>query len=490
MNLAIIISIAEYQNTINLEGCINDAIAIKSTLEATNKFDRIKTFSGSVDSSHIKQELVQLIREFENEKISEVFFYFSGHGLFQNNEFYYVMSNYDANRINSTCLQNSELDNYFKNLKPELFIKVIDACQSGLQYIKDTASLDYYFQSGKQHFDKCYFMNSCLNTQSSYQSEKISDFTLAFIESLLEVKENSIRYKNIMDYISDKFNGNTSQNPLFIVQAKYVEEFCSNNSVFNVNIKKVLESIVPQKTAISKEQNLLDLIVEESKMHTSYDESIEILNSIQSKFENAKPIPELEKLFSTKMDVILNGFSIICEEEIAQFLFDSDIEYFAKSNYTSEWIKHSETPAIGAALTYSSLLSSYAGGRYEYSFQSFNPTFVTPFKGLTLNYIRRYQNIENYNCTITYLLNSTQIVLFYFYEKYISKNWEEFIHSEEIEWNYNIVKLKDRNKIEVELEKILSGFNQFVLKSLKKEYGLIEESKDNETNKADKNDST
>jgi hypothetical protein len=66
--------------------------------------------------------------------IDETLIYFSGHGVYQNDALL-CCTDFDINRPATTSISNSELDDLLRSVKPNVAVKVIDACQSGSPYI-------------------------------------------------------------------------------------------------------------------------------------------------------------------------------------------------------------------------------------------------------------------------------------------------------------------------------------------------------------------
>jgi hypothetical protein len=234
MNIAILIGISEYTNGIQvLPGSKNDVIQFENLIKNTKKYDDILTISENTESSKVKDKLTSFINDRKGKNIEEVLFYFSGHGDFVNDEFYYILSDFNFDKRTQTSLQNSELDNLIKSLSPRLVIKVVDACHSGVNYIKDIKALDTYIKSTSNQFNNCYFLYSSLNSQSSFQNDNFSFFTLSFLNSVKAFKETDVRYKDIIDYISDEFSSFPEQTPFFVTQADFTELFCTKNEQLN-----------------------------------------------------------------------------------------------------------------------------------------------------------------------------------------------------------------------------------------------------------------
>lgn len=76
-NLAIVIGVSEYKDQENLPACKNDAQIIHSILSESKKFDDILNIDGYVSGREVKSKVSEFVRGHENEKVEEIFFYFS-----------------------------------------------------------------------------------------------------------------------------------------------------------------------------------------------------------------------------------------------------------------------------------------------------------------------------------------------------------------------------------------------------------------------------
>lgn len=71
---------------------MNDVIQFDSLIRNTKKFDEILIISQETASGKVKDKLTSFINDRKGNSIDEVLFYFSGHGDFANDEFYYILS--------------------------------------------------------------------------------------------------------------------------------------------------------------------------------------------------------------------------------------------------------------------------------------------------------------------------------------------------------------------------------------------------------------
>ena len=232
-NIAIIIGISEYSNVQTLKGCKIDADSIRKLLEATAKYEDILQMDGKVDSSEIEQKLPEFIKKYKTASVDEVFFYYSGLGCLLNDTFAYVASDFDCSKPNATTLSNDTVDDLLKSLNANLVVKIIDACKSGTQYVKDVELIQKYINQRKEEFTNCYFMFSSRNDQSSMATSSLSVFTRSFLQAIRSCSFGDIKYASIAKRIADDFITNPNQKPQFVHQAELTEVFCSKGAKLN-----------------------------------------------------------------------------------------------------------------------------------------------------------------------------------------------------------------------------------------------------------------
>ena len=115
----------------------NSVLTINGILEASNEFHEILQIKNEY-STVATDKIVAFIEKYRDKKIEQVFFYFTGHGYRNSEDFYYCLKNTSTKNIRTTSLSNKDIDGYLKSLKPNVATKIIDACYAGEQYIKET----------------------------------------------------------------------------------------------------------------------------------------------------------------------------------------------------------------------------------------------------------------------------------------------------------------------------------------------------------------
>lgn len=379
MRIAILMGIT-YENHPVLESlpaCKNDLNIVEKIIDATNLYDEKLILNDDYSTAYAALEkLTEFVENLEKKAIpvDEVFVYYSGHGGFDNDEFYYAWNNYSNKSPNTTSLLNSQFDDLLRRLKAKLTVKFIDACQSGLPYIKDVI---------KPTFQDCFFCFSCRKNQSSRCDKKNSFFTYALVESIRNCLENNqIRYRDLQNSIADKFSSEDedadSQKPYFCSQGKNTDIFCEvtdklKNVINEFFLIPTITEPVEEKNNKSEKVNIdyLDII---SKIDSAYLNK-ELLKHLSKEVlgkVSAIPLIEfLNKIKFTKLitsDKINNripGYKSLCT-----FVDENCLDYFTKITYdykTRTVKKEKKNPwDLGLSLSYTNLFGLPSEKTYEW----------------------------------------------------------------------------------------------------------------------------
>ena len=223
-NVAVVLGVDKYSTASALPSCQHDAELMESFLSATGKYIVLR-LPNDVD----KHKALELIDNALTEagEIGEVLFYFSGHGV-QDSDMHYALFDTRIDAINSTALNNAEVDVVVRKASPKLFVKIIDACQSGLSYIK---GLDKTITEEMELLTKglgnCIFLCSSRSTQYSYAGNPYSKFTKAVIDAVDYATTQTVKYSDLQNYLSDSFGKEQgNQTPYFNTQCDGTDVFC------------------------------------------------------------------------------------------------------------------------------------------------------------------------------------------------------------------------------------------------------------------------
>lgn len=478
MNLAIIIGVSEYEDKgNNLPGCKKDAKSIHEIIQKSGKYDHLLYINEKLSSAEIKDKLTEFVSEHKKKDVNELVFYYTGHGEFWNDEFYFQLSDFNETKRKQTTLQNNEIDTLIKAIGPELVVKIIDACQSGKSYIKEAKSITKYFEKTGGNFNKCYFLNSSLNDQSSYQTDVISDFTSSLIRSLKEHGSNEIRYKDVIDYISDEFESNPSQTPFFVIQADLTEKFCS----INASLREYLDKITFDEGTTSKgdkkdEISLVEKVKKQAENYSSKDDAIKQVENLGKFVTSIKCPNELEELYEISISTHDDYGKIVKRNVIGKWLDDKDHEYFAKSKHTRERKDRFTNPLGAFAIQPSRLLiGTESNDEYELVRDGFESEVDLPFKTIVFDLNSKFPNLQSYSSRIVYFLSKRQIIFFYFITNFEEKNWDERRLNGEIEWFYSEHSITKKEELESGINRIFTKLIETVKKDLNESFASKEE---------------
>jgi Caspase domain len=474
MNIGIVIGVSDYQKVSSLPGCRADAQSIKQLLDLSNKCDDILFISENTYSKDVKSQLTAFVKKHESNKINEVIFYFSGHGLFDENEFYYVLSDYTETKTKQTSLENSELDNLLKSLSANLTVKIVDACQAGTRYIKDPDVFRKYLKQSEQQFDKCYFFYSSQNNQSSYQSENISDFTSSFLNAFITRPNQDIRYKDLMDSISDDFSSNLKQTPFFVFQGNYTETFGYITEDIAAALKRIIT--IPndseEKQADISLKSLVELIQDEAKLYCTQEEAIIATKKLEQAIKNFKFSSEIDSIFNIKIQPETATIAPVSTEYVGKHL-----------NNTSEYMADIKTEKKYRKVPKNKLLANLNIGLFLNEAEMIDEVYMSPvgasstvelpYNFITIRLQSKFPNVNDSGCVIMPFVSQTKIIVFSSFYFFKIKEWDtKTVDQSSLEWSNFEEYIKDYNDFENSIEILLKEFEEFSVEPIKKRFEI------------------
>jgi hypothetical protein len=278
-NVAVLIGNTDYKLLNKLECCSADVRAMEELLAAAGRFDSIEVILNS-DSAHLKEAIRTVIDV--HKCISEVFFYYTGHGFMRGSEFYYCATDFDDKRPNETGLANSELHVLLRSLEADLVVKVIDACSSGALLIKSDGA---FLPVDKGAFRNILQIASCLDSQSSLTGDPLSLFTEKFRGAALRKTEGVVYYTDIISALRDDFLESTDQTPHFVSQMTGREQFIDDAAKLSALRSKL--AAPPVVSDVTTETNVQPVVNE-----------LEVLTRAEARFAQKALVQEfITKLF-------------------------------------------------------------------------------------------------------------------------------------------------------------------------------------------------
>jgi len=370
LNLAIIIGVEKYKSSSfdDLLACKNDAEVIGEVLNDVKDIKETLFINDNEAGYEVKRQISDLVEKYKGEEIDELFFYFTGHGDRYDDDFFYLLSDFDLTKRESTGLRNSEVDDWIKTLSPKLCVKVVDACFSGTQYIKSESNTESELKKSAQKYglNDIYFWFSSRENQTSFAGKEFSRFTESILTGITE-HSGDVRYREIMAYVADDFSNNGDSKPIFVTQADNIEKF---GYVTNATHKIIYDAFgldapdieasemaLPQKndtganvaetiSPVKKELSVFELIkVKSDEMCFSEEGLLKFIDSFNENItewdDDLKVVYEIEAEFDLRI------YSIPNRAEIGTWLDkNKSNNYFSEPTYGENTYKVEEYKAL------------------------------------------------------------------------------------------------------------------------------------------------
>jgi hypothetical protein len=492
MRIACLLGVSKYKTLNELKACENDIALMYSVLEATDCYDEILRIAGNQESSKVKQQLVSFFTKYKGQQIEQALFYYTGHGDFDGTEFSYLLSDYDHSRKKQTAIENTELDNWIRLLKPELTVKIIDACHAGVQYIKDPDVFKKFLQSTPKSFESCYFLFSSLKEQYSYQDENLSAFTKSVVMSISNFEGTEMRFKDIIDYISDDFDTNAKQTPFFITQATNTELFTTVDRSINEKILSYLNIYCPMPAPSEKEVtdhsitqsvSLIDLVKADSEKYCSEEEVLSILKHCQTYLSEKKYSDDTHGLYDIEIDSLVHmEFEVPRIINIGKWLSENKNDYFAEPTYRKEDYDEEIEVPVGHRITYLSALTpqyeTRTVTRSRDVLTGFRLTQETDSSAFRITAKPKLLNLSWHDCHVAFVFSKIEIRFFYIFSTFREQNWEKRNRQPEENWRTLVASLKSEKAVDDALRQIIETFENYIMEPITSKYSLQSKSEE------------
>ncbi|SHN71463.1 caspase family protein [Desulfovibrio litoralis] len=483
MNIAILIGINNYKNIDPLPACSNDLSAVQGLFEKLEKYDDILTLDDSISCFDAKQKIINFIEKHKSNTIDEFTLYYSGHGNHDGNVFYYLWADYSESSQNQTSISNSEIDSYIRTLNPEMTFKFIDACQSGSSYIKDNSNYRTLFDREKSNFKKCYFFFSSLSTQSSFASQKISHFTEEFLRFFDKPKDTKVRYRDIKDFLSDRFLPNAKQTPYFIEQADNTEFFCTINDSVATFVQSLpfyrQESDIVEPS--SNTMGLIENIKNDAKRFCTKDEADTILKKIYDICISTNKPSNIESLFQIEVATYNEYTELPLINDISKWVSDQEgANLFISIEQTKEpktFIEKKHTFNIFAFDPFAprtKQLDDYTEvTRYVDVVTYMAPSCKQQYAYISITFTPQFPNINGFHIYIAIMLSQLDLAIFTGLVNRNRKNWEVFTDDlTKFSWSASKKNIRELIKDDDFFNSFMTKFYQQILDSVKGNFSL------------------
>jgi hypothetical protein len=485
INVAIVISVSYYSGELaSLPGCVVDGSAMNDLVSATKRYSQVLSLTSSEGSAIIKDRVSSFIEGIRDEAVDELLFYFTGHGSYYEDEFYYALSDYRSSRRQTTSLTNSELDGLIRSVNPALFIKIVDACQSGVAYIKGRDDLESFIKGRNNGFNRLYFMFSSSTQQSSYQSRQISDFTEALIESVASHQGDRIRYTDLISYVSDKFEGTSRQTPFFVTQADYTEVFCNVDDIVREAMKRHLSTGPSDLHAAQGKSGVVDRVRTKALEFGTAEDAAAALDCIKTAVETHQFRNELSDLYESVVSAPADYPPL--SAEIGKWLSDlKAVEpVFAKSTTRKEeyQTRIPKTGEMSALLKLSTIYQTRDNDdlykevtRTRVVVTGYEETAGLTYKYVELNLLPLANSIGPERAYVSVLASRRSIFLFYRFVSFEYSGWSDVRIKHSTSWQFEESPLKDTGRIQEAVRRILADFEAQIFERLEASFPIPED---------------
>lgn len=436
MNLALIIGIDKYDRLPHLPACANDLTIMHETLKATNKYQEIKLI-GSACAADTKQNLRDFFSKYASvSNIDEIFIYFSGHGGYQDDALY-CCSDFDEKRAATTSISNTELDDLLRSANPKVAVKVIDACQSGAPYIKDTGS-SFVKSIKASKLSSFICMASSQHDQNSYASSSYSFFTDAWTSAALSKSTGTILYRDIQAALADAFASVPDQTPFFVNQGSGLEVFSTVTEEMS-SLFAARNSTSSTLAAGKSIDEILRLeIAKSDSRFVEYDEAVTAIESCVTSLKEKKLSDTLVGSFYTK--------------EVSSELKLTDLprsRSFAEFGQDQGWAKKYFITIMTE--TYSTTVSNPLGlmgfGNHgkDYTVEKTRPAYIIsteplPAEAFEVSLDANNPSLPSYRTYIGIIHSHTEVMILSATASLTQKGWNrKVLELSELKWEYHSV---------------------------------------------------
>ena len=316
-----------------------------------------------------------------------------------------------------------------RTLSPKLTIKVVDACHAGVSYVKEPDALTKQLKVSTGRFSNCYFMFSSQSSQTSLQDNKLSDFTREFVTACTTFRGKDIRYRDIVDHISDAFAGNSDQTPTFVIQAPCVEIFCGVDKP----IRKLLgRSDADATHRAAAPEPLASAIAGAFKARAdefcTKEQVAEFLTNFAARVKSEKFLSDLKESYRLVAETSDRYDGIPNLAPIGTWIKDKGADFFAKPIFSTETYEVQDDPLFSIYLRPGARRDKPIMATREVV-SGFDCTAETPFKSVWITAYPLFKNLPHAVATVVLVFSKRDCVVFYSFQTVKEIDWGKLLRS-------------------------------------------------------------
>ena len=335
-------------------------------------------------------------------------------------------------------------------MAPKTFIKFVDACESGVSYIKNSIDFEK-FQKTKAGFKDVFFLFSSSSNEASYADTHLSYLTESIINSIVEHKADSIKYTNILNYTSDFFENLDFQRPYVVQQGNINSVFCSTKGNIRAKLMPFLRTKQPMVAVGEKQpeqKSRLDLIKEESGVYCSKEEAESAIMRSGEMLADLQLSGDLGSIYSLRQEEIAIN-AIPSSVDIGEYLNKVGGKgYFAKPIY-----RDSEPDKYSRVLNPIGMSPPKVVAGFEHTTKISVPCFK-------LIAVSTYAAINEMRCFVAPIISRTSITFAHRVYQYERIDWDRIKISSFTEWRFEEAAIKSDEQIKAALRRIGNSINE------------------------------
>lgn len=435
---------SEYVSMGDIPVCKRDILVMSRIVRLSGYYEKVLIIDDSIATAvEAKEKIIEFLDSCKNKdgngSVSELFFYYSGHGDFNGKEFAFLWGDYEKNRKRQTSILNSEIDAMIRRVNPALVVKIVDSCYSGFLYYKGSRLMERYLRSSGKVFNKYYLIFSAQNDRDICGDSATSYFTETFFRSLSRENGSAVRYSDIIDYIVDDFSGKKNQMPLFVVHADNMEVFCKINEEIRRLVRHRWDEAGMNEVYNICSDSILEVVKKDAARYVDISFALSCVAGIGDFVEKNEVGNQLSELYEKKVEYILDYDAIPKIYYIAKWLSGNGSDIYAEVEYDvtvyEEKVPVNNRVALASRGADSSVYQTVE--KKQKIAKSYVSKVDVPYAAVSVKYRSKYPNIKDVSLYLVPLLSRTQIFLFYTKVNYFTMGWiDQEIDINSAAWSY------------------------------------------------------
>jgi uncharacterized caspase-like protein len=468
-NVAVVVGMSEYTSLDSLRHCKKDADLVKQLLVSTSRFDGGDVLCiTDMSASDTKDTLREQFQVWSSVGVDEIFIYFSGHASYKDNQLLLCCADYSDATAMVTSVSLVELDDLVRTLSASSLTRIVDACHSGVQYVKDGGihAMTHTVGAVSTSLPKdCRLWASSGLKQQSYASDDLptSDFTHAFLLGATGGNEPAkpgkrILYRDIQNHIADYFRDRELQTPYFTSQGNNLEVFSEVSEALLSVRSEVLPPAPPRAgelPAITQAKQLSDVVAERDLLYVS---RTEVDAALQQSIEHLRSATIDDELVAQHYTLLVHTSAKVRGHDgikrLAIWIQEQkwQEQYFVKIEESSRRIKRN--PGLYGLLARQqtmSLMNPYGTedddeSRYEtvYYPSGVSTTQELPYEVIDVRFTKKNPSLSDYSLTMAIFHSRTHVVVLSGPATYKATGWDqEEVDWGDVKWSHSRVVWKD-----------------------------------------------